>query len=800
MQDRPDVRLAEAREPRDGTVGGARPVLQGQELALPLGQSGRRARRAADAPPRAWPPSPASPRRERPRPRAGRRGAAGGGGRSPCSARWRRARSRRRPGRDGTGRGPSRPSRTWPRQGPRPSAGRTRGSGSSCRRAGAPRGRPRPSRPRRPPPPGRATRGCARRPCHLDIRSAREGITAAPTPRGAGKRSRDWSEAVQFPGARMSGRQPEPRCTDEAKTPPRRGRRPSARALPRRGGRGGPRHRVPEVRARQRPHARSSTRTTRRPSSAVNVWYHVGSKNEKPGKTGFAHLFEHLMFNGSENFNDDYFKVARAARRDRPQRHDQQGPHQLLPERADDGARHRAVAGVRPHGPPRWARSTRRRLDEQRGVVQNEKRQGENEPYATRRGADPEGRAYPKGHPYSWTVIGSMEDLNAASLDDVKEWFQTLLRRRERRPRRRRRRRRPRTSKAKVEKYFGDIPPGPPVAKHDAWVAQAHRASTARRCRTASRRRASTRSGTRPQWGAADDDRLDLVARVLASGKTLAPLQAARLRRPDRDRRRRLPGLVARSRACSWSRPTAKPGRRPREGREGGRRGARAARPRTARRPTSSSGRRPSASPASSAASSGSAASAASPTCSRRARSAAAGPTPTSTRLDRVKAATPADVGGAAKRWLSDGVYVLEVAPVPRAHGGDGGRRPQEAGPSAGRRRRPPARVPEGDAVERAEARRAPSATRCRSSTSSLLVDAGYAADQSAAPGDRAASRVTCWTRAPRPGRRSRSATSCSGSGAQLGTGVRPRHHVGDALRAEGEPRPVARRSSPTWC
>ncbi len=45
------------------------------------------------------------------------------------------------------------------------------------------------------------------------------------------------------------------------------------------------------------------------PIVAVNVWYHVGSKNEKPGKTGFAHLFEHLMFNGSENFNDDYFKV-----------------------------------------------------------------------------------------------------------------------------------------------------------------------------------------------------------------------------------------------------------------------------------------------------------------------------------------------------------------------------------------------------------------------------------------------------------------------------------------------------------
>ena len=88
------------------------------------------------------------------------------------------------------------------------------------------------------------------------------------------------------------------------------------------------------------------------PIVAVNVWYHVGSKNEKPGRTGFAHLFEHLMFNGSENYNDDYFKAARAGRRHRPERHDQRGPHQLLPERAHHRARPGALAGVRPHGPP----------------------------------------------------------------------------------------------------------------------------------------------------------------------------------------------------------------------------------------------------------------------------------------------------------------------------------------------------------------------------------------------------------------------------------------------------------------
>ena len=148
------------------------------------------------------------------------------------------------------------------------------------------------------------------------------------------------------------------------------------------------------------------------PIVAVNVWYHVGSKNEKPGKTGFAHLFEHLMFNGSENFNDDYFKAVEPHRRDRPQRHDQRGPHELLPERA----RSRRSTGCCGSSPTAWAISLgvidKARLDEQRGVVQNEKRQGENEPYGKTCITVAE-NTYPKGHPYSWTVIGSMEDLNA---------------------------------------------------------------------------------------------------------------------------------------------------------------------------------------------------------------------------------------------------------------------------------------------------------------------------------------------------------------------------------------------------
>ena len=101
------------------------------------------------------------------------------------------------------------------------------------------------------------------------------------------------------------------------------------------------------------------------------------------------------------------------------------------------------------------------KLDEQRGVVQNEKRQGENQPYgkAFTRIAE---SAFPEGHPYSWSTIGSMEDLDAASLEDVQEWFKTYYG--------------PNnavlalagdidleTALEKVTKYFGDIPAGPPL-------------------------------------------------------------------------------------------------------------------------------------------------------------------------------------------------------------------------------------------------------------------------------------------------------------------------------------------------
>jgi zinc protease len=198
------------------------------------------------------------------------------------------------------------------------------------------------------------------------------------------------------------------------------------------------------------------------PIVAITIWYHVGSKNEVPGKTGFAHLFEHLMFNGSENHNDEYFRPLQevgATSMNGTTDFDRTNYFETVPSSAVDLAL--------------WLESDRMghllgaidqdKLDEQRGVVQNEKRQGDNAPY---------GKAFetiitnlfPPGHPYSWEVIGSMEDLNAATLDDVKTWFETYYG--------------PNnatlvlagdidvaTAKEKVQRYFGDIPPGPPLTK-----------------------------------------------------------------------------------------------------------------------------------------------------------------------------------------------------------------------------------------------------------------------------------------------------------------------------------------------
>ncbi|HJR66991.1 MAG TPA: pitrilysin family protein [Gemmatimonadaceae bacterium] len=252
------------------------------------------------------------------------------------------------------------------------------------------------------------------------------------------------------------------------------------------------------------------------PIVAVNLWYHVGSKNEKLGRTGFAHLFEHLMFNGSENYNDDYFKPLEkvgATDLNGTTNFDRTNYFQNVPTSALDlvlfleSDRMGHLLGA----------VDQARLDEQRGVVQNEKRQGENQPYGKAFSTIVE-NTYPRGHPYSWSVIGSMEDLNAAALADVQEWFKTYYG--------------PNnavlviagdidaaTARQKVERYFGAIPPGPPIAKQDKWVAKmtgTHRGMMQDRVPQAR----IYKIWNVPEWGSPDADHLSLVASVLADGKS----------------------------------------------------------------------------------------------------------------------------------------------------------------------------------------------------------------------------------------------------------------------------------------
>jgi zinc protease len=252
------------------------------------------------------------------------------------------------------------------------------------------------------------------------------------------------------------------------------------------------------------------------PIVAFNVWYHVGSKNEKPGKTGFAHLFEHLMFNGSENYNDDYFKPMQkvgATDLNGTTNEDRTNYFENVPTPALDLAL--------------WLESDRMghlkgaisqaKLDEQRGVVQNELRQYYNEPYAVTEDLIIAG-TFPPGHPYSWSVGGSIEDLDNAKLDDVQKWFATYYG--------------PnnsvvviagdidaKTALDKVKRYFGDIPASPPIARQNAWTAKrtgAHRQSVQDRVSLAR----LYKVWNIPQWGTRDATYLDLASSVLADGKT----------------------------------------------------------------------------------------------------------------------------------------------------------------------------------------------------------------------------------------------------------------------------------------
>jgi zinc protease len=157
------------------------------------------------------------------------------------------------------------------------------------------------------------------------------------------------------------------------------------------------------------------------PIVAVNLWYHVGSKNEVPGRTGFAHLFEHMMFQGSKHYDKDYFGPLQEAGAaiNGSTNADRTNYYEVVPSNFLELALwlESDRLGFLPDA------MTMDKLNNQRDVVKNERRQRyDNVPYGTAFEKISE-MMYPKNHPYHWTTIGSLEDLSAASMDDVQSFF-----------------------------------------------------------------------------------------------------------------------------------------------------------------------------------------------------------------------------------------------------------------------------------------------------------------------------------------------------------------------------------------
>jgi zinc protease len=257
------------------------------------------------------------------------------------------------------------------------------------------------------------------------------------------------------------------------------------------------------------------------PMITVNVWYHVGSKNEKKGRTGFAHLFEHLMFEGSEhipNYDEPMEKIGGFSNGSTS--FDRTNYWENLPSNYLE-------MGL-------WLEADRlgyllpvmdqEKLDTQRGVVQNEKRQGvDNQPY---------GRAqeillkmlYPGDHPYSWSVIGSLEDLSAASLEDVKDFFKSYYTPNnaslcvagdfD-----------PEVAKKLIEKHFASIPPGPPIERLKKWIPELQgvkRTSTTDKIELPR----VYMAWHSPALYEPGDAEFDLLSDILSSGKTSRLYQA----------------------------------------------------------------------------------------------------------------------------------------------------------------------------------------------------------------------------------------------------------------------------------
>ena len=251
------------------------------------------------------------------------------------------------------------------------------------------------------------------------------------------------------------------------------------------------------------------------PIVAVNIWYHVGSKNESPGHTGFAHLFEHLMFEGSEHHDSGYFEPLQGAGAslNGSTNADRTNYWEVVPANALELAL--------------WMESdrmgfllpalTEAKFANQRDVVLNERRQNyENRPYGLAAMAMLAG-LFPAEHPYRWATIGEVSDLHAARLDDVQEFFRRYYHPAnaslavagdiE-----------PEAALALVGAHFGDVPPGPPVEPVRAAAALDRDVRLMLEDRVELPR--LYLAWLTPAMFAGGDAELDLAADLLANGKT----------------------------------------------------------------------------------------------------------------------------------------------------------------------------------------------------------------------------------------------------------------------------------------
>jgi zinc protease len=249
------------------------------------------------------------------------------------------------------------------------------------------------------------------------------------------------------------------------------------------------------------------------PIVGVNIWYHVGSKNERVRRSGFAHLFEHMMFQGSEHHDAEYFGPIQSVGGllNGSTSEDRTNYWEIVPSNQLE----RALIMESDRMGFLLPAMTQEKLDNQRDVVRNERRESEGQPYSAFWLTFNE-NFYPKGHPYDHSVIGIHEDLEAATLEDVKDFFRSYYT--------------PNNAtlsiagdfdaaqaKEWIAEYFGPIPAGPPVQEVAEWVPVL---GTEKRIRTEDDVQLARRyyAWHSPPYYKPGDAELDLAARVLGRG------------------------------------------------------------------------------------------------------------------------------------------------------------------------------------------------------------------------------------------------------------------------------------------